>query len=47
MKVMRGGMGRVYVSFDIALDQTVAIKTISKEFADGALSKRFLSEAQT
>lgn len=47
MQIMRGGMGRVYISIDIALDQVVAIKTISEEFARGDLSRRFLSEAQT
>jgi serine/threonine protein kinase len=47
IKILGGGMGKVYVVFDLALDQTVAIKTIRSEIADDHISKSFLSEAQT
>jgi eukaryotic-like serine/threonine-protein kinase len=46
-KVLRGGMGKVYISLDIATDTIVAIKTILSEHADAGLNKSFLSEAQT
>lgn len=47
IRILRGGMGKVYVAVDIALDQAVAIKTLSDRFPnDDQINDMFLSEAQ-
>jgi serine/threonine protein kinase len=46
VRVLQGAMGKVYVAFDIALDQTVAIKTfITQGTKDSFASDMFFSEA--
>jgi serine/threonine protein kinase len=47
-QILQGGMGRVYVTFDLALDQLVAIKTLLTRYvSDERGLNMFLSEAQT
>jgi serine/threonine-protein kinase len=46
--VARGGMARVYRAQDLRLDRRVAVKVLSRPYADSAdFTRRFLDEART
>lgn len=46
-EITGGGMGRVFLSHDIALDRPVAIKVMRPELATAHAAERFLREART